>query len=136
MSGLQAVTRPTWDEYFMDIAVAVSRRSDCIRRKVGAVIVSPDHRIVGTGYNGAPAGAPGCDTCPRRYAVDLPHGSSYDTGVGACVALHAEQNALIYTNRVDLPGATMYVTSEICAGCLKMASGAGIAGVHWQELAL
>ena len=51
--------RPNWDEYFLGIAAAVAQRADCERRQVGAVVIGPDHRIVGTGYNGAPAGQPG-----------------------------------------------------------------------------
>lgn len=125
--------RPGWDEYFLGIAEAVSKRADCERRKVGAVVVGTDRRIVGSGYNGAPAGDPGCESCPRRLSGVEP-GSSYDTGPGSCVALHAEQNALLYTDRHDLVGAAMYVTCPPCEGCTKMIRGAGIAAVYYRHL--
>lgn len=119
--------RPSWDEYFGIVAGAIASRSDCERSKVGAVVVK-DGRIVGTGYNGAPAGWPGCASCPRRTS-DCEPGSSYDTGPGSCVALHAEANALIYTDRTDLQGATLYLTRKPCDGCAKLIAGAGIARV-------
>jgi deoxycytidylate deaminase len=74
-----SVDRPSWSDYFMDIADAVAKRSDCERDKVGAVIVK-DRRIRATGYNGSPAGYPGCQSCPRRT---IPKGStqSYDNHV-------------------------------------------------------
>src|SRR5690606_13137912 len=65
-----STSRPSWDEYFLEIAEAVSARADCSRRKVGAVIVSSDRRIVGTGYNGAPAGQPGCRSEERRVGKE------------------------------------------------------------------
>ena len=129
--------RPSWDEYFENLAIAVAQRADCTRRKCGAVIVK-NNRIVATGYNGAPAGEPGCLTdgaCPRgrvSYA-EVPAGSSYDTGPGACVGLHAEQNCLLYCSRADAEGATMYVTHEPCEGCRKMIRGSGILRVVWPE---
>ena len=121
--------RPTFDEYFLGIAEAVSLRSDCERRKVGAVVVN-DRRIRSTGYNGSPAGQPGCDSCPRRLSGVDP-GSSYDTGPGACVALHAEMNAALHCDRSDLLGSTMYITTDPCAGCSKMLHGAGVTRVVW-----
>lgn len=121
--------RPSWDTYFLDGAAWAAGRSDCERSKVGAVIVQ-DRRVRGSGYNGAPAGEPGCETCPRRRSTVAP-GSSYDTGAGSCVALHAEQNALLYTDRADRIGATLYITREPCSGCRREIAGAGIARVVW-----
>ncbi len=121
------VRRPDWDEYFLAGARWAATRSDCERSKCGAVVVR-DRRIVGTGYNGAPAGEPGCETCPRRLS-GIPPGSSYDTGAGQCVAIHAEANALLYTDRADLVGATLYVTREPCDGCMRLIKAAGIARV-------
>lgn len=121
--------RPDWPEYFLGIAEAVAARSSCVRRKVGAVVVS-NRRIMGTGYNDSPAGDPGCEACPRRLSNVEP-GSSYDTGPGACVAIHAEANALIYTNRQDLVASTMYLTSAPCAGCSKLMRAAGITAAVW-----
>lgn len=125
--------RPGWDQYFLGIAEAVAARADCTRRQVGAVVVQ-GHRIVGTGYNGAPAGAPGCETCPRRTSDVAPLAGSYDTGPGACVAIHAEANALLYTNRVDLLEATIYVTTPPCDGCKRLIKGAGITRSFYRHL--
>lgn len=122
-------TRPSWDDYFMDIAKAVSKRSDCERDKVGAVVVK-DRRIRGTGYNGAPSGLPGCQSCPRRQSAVRP-GSNYDQGPGECVAVHAEANALLYCDREDLMDATLYITREPCKACMKLIMASGVAEVNW-----
>lgn len=124
--------RPDWDTYYLQIARAVSARADCTRRKVGAIIVKGD-RIVSTGYNGAAAGRPGCLTagaCPRgRLSVhEVAPGSSYDTGSGACIALHAEQNAILRAG-LDARGATLYVTYTPCDGCSRLIEGVGISRV-------
>lgn len=129
--------RPDWDTYFSDIAIAVAQRADCTRRKCGAVIVK-NNRIVATGYNGVPAGDPGCLTeggCPRGQLSysELAAYSSYDTGPGECRGLHAEQNCLLYSSRADVEGGTMYVTHEPCDGCRKMIRGSGILRVVWPE---
>jgi dCMP deaminase len=123
-------TRPDWDEYFLAIAKTVARRADCSRKQAGAVIVQRN-RIVATGYNGAAAGQPGCGTdraCPRgRLSYDeVPPLSSYDTGPGSCIAIHAEANALLYADRGKCEGATLYCTYEPCDGCLRLIAGAGI----------
>jgi dCMP deaminase len=124
--------RPDWDTYYLDIAQAVSRRADCTRRQVGAIVVQGD-RIVSTGYNGAPAGYPGCLTagaCPRGQMSkdEILPGSSYDTGKGACIALHAEQNAILRAG-LETRGATLYVTHPPCDGCGRLIAGAGFARV-------
>lgn len=119
--------KPTWDEYFLRIAETVSIRSDCERAKVGAVVVQ-GRRIVGTGYNDAPAGQAGCETCPRRLSGVKPD-SPYSEGSGRCVAVHAEANALLYTDRSDLPGATLYSTRTPCRDCAKLVAAAGIVRV-------
>lgn len=139
------MTRPTWDAYFLTIARAVASRADCTRRHAGAVIVDADKRIVSTGYNGAAPGEAGCLTagaCPRgQLGLDaLAPGSSYDTGVGSCTAVHAEANALIYGDWHRFKGATIYVVSlnpdgslhgsqSPCGGCDRLIRGAGIARV-------
>lgn len=123
--------RPDFDRYFLGIADAVAVRADCARRRVGAVVVK-DRRIRATGYNGSPAGDPGCVSCPRRLSSVAP-GSSYDTGAGVCVAVHAEANALLYCDREDLVGATLYITTDPCDGCLKLIRATGIARVVWPE---
>lgn len=121
--------RPDWDDYFLKITRAVARRADCSRRQVGAVIVK-DRRIVATGYNGAPSGNKGCleGGCPRAQSDAAPY-SSYDTGPGSCIAIHAEANAIIYADRSRCEGATIYVTCEPCEGCSRLIAGAGIVRV-------
>lgn len=140
--------RPDWDEYFSNIAVAVSQRADCTRRQVGAVIVKAN-RIVATGYNGSPAGGPSClkGECPRgrHYNVGpvyslagvilqcacglawpCSEASTPGSDYSNCHAIHAEANALLYADRDRTEGATMYVTEEPCADCAKLIKGAGI----------
>lgn len=117
--------RPTWHAYFLDIARAVSARADCTRAQHGAVITK-DNRIVATGYNGAPAGDPGCGTgsCPRgrlSYEQKPSRGDYSD-----CIAVHAEANALLYADRDKCENATIYVTGEPCYDCWKLIRGAGI----------
>lgn len=118
--------RPDWDNYFLVIARAVGRRADCTRRQVGCVIVDTDNRIVGTGYNGAPSGRPGCASegaCPRgqlSYEV-VPKDSNYDN----CIAVHAEANALIWSAYIP-KGSTAYITDAPCFSCEKLLAGAGI----------
>ncbi len=108
--------RPSWDDYFMDIALQVAKRSTCGRLRVGAIIVK-DRRILTTGYNGAPAGLPHCDEV-GHLMVD-----------GHCVrTLHAEQNAIIQAalHGVSVAGSTLYVTHQPCLTCAKMIINAGI----------
>jgi dCMP deaminase len=108
--------RPTWDEYFLEIAFSVAERSTCDRAHVGAVLVR-DKRILSTGYNGSPAGLPHCDEV-GHLIVD-----------GHCVrTLHAEQNAIIQSalHGVGSEGATAYVTHQPCLTCAKMLINAGI----------
>lgn len=116
--------RPSWDDYFMEIAHRVATRSTCLRRQVGAVIVL-DKRILATGYNGAPRGLPHCDeTGCLRQQLDIPSGQRLDL----CRALHAEQNAFLQAalHGVSVGGATMYVTLQPCVTCAKMIINAGI----------
>lgn len=129
------MARPDWDTYFLGICHAVAERADCTRRKVGAVIVK-DHRIVSTGYNGAPAGHYGCleGACPRgsRTYEEQSAGGSYDD----CIGIHAEANAVIYGDYGRMQHGTMYVTDEPCRGCLKLIMGAGILRVITPGLEL
>lgn len=138
------MTRPSWNDYFLGIAAAVAARADCTRRQVGAVLVR-DHRILSTGYNGAPAGEPGCASagaCPRGQS-GVPTRSQYKTGLGACIAVHAEDNALRYARQhpandyADKPfltlRTTMYVTCEPCPGCYRLLEEAGVTHITWPE---
>ncbi len=113
------MTRPSWEEYFMQIARDVSTRATCNRRLVGAVVVL-DKRILTTGYNGAPHGLPHCTEVGCKMQD------------GHCVrTLHAEQNAIVQgaLNGVSLRGATLYVTCQPCNNCAKMIINAGITKV-------
>lgn len=152
--------RPGWDDYFLAIAQAVSLRADCTRRKVGAVIVR-DHRIVSAGYNGSPAGMAGClsdGACPRGRHYELtvegtsydppacscglpwpcpesvPPMSSYDTGPGSCIAVHAEANAILYAGREACIGATIYVSCAPCEGCKRLVCAAGLSRILWPGM--
>lgn len=115
--------RPSWDKYFMDIALEVAKRSTCERAQVGAVIVK-EKRILTTGYNGSPRGLPHC------YEV----GCLMDNG--HCVrTLHAEQNAIIQAalHGVITEGATIYVTHQPCFLCAKMIINAGLVRIVYDN---
>jgi dCMP deaminase len=116
--------RPSWDEYFMAIAEEVARRSTCLRRTVGAVLVV-EKRILATGYNGAPSGVPHCsETGCLRQQMAVPSGERHEL----CRGLHAEQNAVIQAAKhgVRIAGATLYTTHHPCSLCAKIAINAGI----------
>ncbi len=123
--------RPGWDEYYLAIAATVSRRSSCMRRQVGALIVV-DKAIIATGYNGTPMGVRNCDAggCPR-CASDAPPGSGYD----ACICVHAEQNAIVLAARHGnaTKGGVLYTTLRPCFGCAKEAIQAGIREVVFAQ---
>lgn len=130
-SLMKNTSRPDWDEYFLGIADAVSQRADCTRRKVGAVLVDEHHRIISTGYNGAPPGAPGClnGACPRgNLSTDeCPPFSDY----GNCISTHAERNAILYSNPEEREGTTLYITCRPCTGCHQLILDAGVKRVVW-----
>lgn len=127
------MTRPSWDHYFLTIAKAISARADCRRAQHGCVIVK-HHRIVSTGYNGAPAGHRGCleGACPRGLK-SLDEKESLDPDYSDCIAVHAEANALLYADRDKCEGAILYVTGKPCQGCHKLILGAGIIRVVYPE---
>jgi dCMP deaminase len=116
--------RPSWDEYFAQIANQVATRSTCLRRQVGAVIVR-EKRILATGYNGAPRGLAHCEEvgCLREQ-LGIPSGQRQEI----CRGLHAEQNAIIQAalHGVSIAGGTIYVTHQPCITCAKMLINAGI----------
>ena len=115
--------RPTWDEYFMGIALQVAKRSTCDRAHVGAIIVK-DRRILTTGYNGSPSGLPHCDDA-GHLMVD-----------GHCVrTLHAEQNAIIQAayHGFSIKTSILYCTNLPCSICTKMIINAGICRIYYQE---
>jgi len=109
-------SRPPWDEYFLEIAKVIAKRSTCDRARVGAVI-SRNKVILSTGYNGAPRGLPHCDDVGHEI-VD-----------GHCVrTAHAEVNAVAQAakNGISIEGATIYQTISPCYDCFKMLVNAGI----------
>jgi dCMP deaminase len=126
-----AFSRPGWDEYFMDIARTVASRSNCVKRKVAAV-VTRDRRIISTGYNGTPRGTTNCNEggCPR--CNDLAPGG---TRLDECVCSHAEENAITQAayHGVSLKGGTVYTTFSPCLQCTKMIINAGLAEVVFQS---
>ena len=123
--------RPGWDEYFMQIADVVSRRSTCIRRNVGAVIVK-DKRILATGYNGAPSGLAHCaDVGCLREELGIASGERHEI----CRGLHAEQNAIIQAAKygIAIEGSTIYCTVEPCSLCTKMLINSKIVRIVYKE---
>lgn len=118
-------TRPSWDDYFMEIAYVVAKRSTCLRRKVGAVLVS-GRRILATGYNGPPQGLKHCDELGGCYRAKLgiPSGQRQEI----CRAVHAEQNAIIQAavHGVALNNVTLYSTTQPCVTCAKMLINANV----------
>lgn len=116
--------RPTWDEYFLEVAGLVSKRATCLRRKVGAVLVK-DKKILATGYNGAPSGLKHCiDIGCLRQELKIPSGERHEL----CRGLHAEQNVLLQAALygISTKESTLYVTNQPCIICAKMLINAGI----------
>jgi dCMP deaminase len=123
--------RPDWTEYFMDITRLVARRSTCIRRQVGAIVVK-DKRILATGYNGVPTGLAHCeDTGCIREQNNIPSGQRHEL----CRGLHAEQNTIIQAayHGISISGATLYCTTLPCSICLKMLINAGITAIIYEQ---
>ncbi|MDO9262485.1 MAG: cytidine/deoxycytidylate deaminase family protein [Desulfosalsimonadaceae bacterium] len=128
---MTAGDRPTWDAYFMDIAVLVAKRSTCLRRMVGALIVK-DKRILTTGYNGAPSGIRHCiEIGCLRETMKVASGQRHEL----CRGIHAEQNAIIQAayHGVSIRNATLYCTNLPCSICTKMVINAGIQRIYYLE---
>jgi dCMP deaminase len=116
------------DEYFMNIALEVSKRSTCTRRQIGAIIVSDSGEIRSTGYNGNPRGLPHCeDMGCIRDQQKIPSGTRMET----CTAVHAEQNALIQAGPLSR-GGTLYSTIVPCPICARMIINAQIRRVVYS----
>jgi len=122
--------RPSWDEYFMRIALEVSSRSNCIKRKVAAIIVK-DKRIISTGYNGTPRGTRNCNEggCPRCNSF-----AASGTGLEECTCSHGEENAIVQAayHGVCLKDTTIYSTFSPCLMCAKMIINSGIIEVVYN----
>lgn len=115
------MSRPDKDHYYLDIAAAVAKRSTCLRRHFGAIIVKAD-QIISTGYVGAPRGSINCldlQDCPREKA-GIPSGERYEL----CRSVHAEMNAIIHAARPEMIGATLYLA------CLSPQTGERVVGVR------
>ena len=120
--------KPEFDDIYMELAVNLSKRSHCIKRQVGAVLTK-DTRIISIGYNGPPAGTHNCDEewpgegCPR------------DSKGSCSLALHAEQNAIVYAvrNRTSIEESTLYVTLSPCIACARIIYSVGISKVIFLD---
>ncbi|HET6228270.1 MAG TPA: dCMP deaminase family protein [Bacteroidia bacterium] len=118
--------KPSFDDIYMELAENLAKRSHCVKAQVGAVLTK-DTRIVSLGYNGPPAGTHNCDEvwpeegCPR------------DSKGSCSLALHAEQNAILYAskNNVSIEGSTLYVTLSPCIACARVIFTTGIRKVYY-----
>ncbi|MGI4729544.1 MAG: deoxycytidylate deaminase [Janthinobacterium lividum] len=122
------MAKKSFDSIFMHLATDLALRSHCVKAQVGAVLTK-DTRIISIGYNGPPAGTHNCDE-------EFPeHGCARDAKGSCSLALHAEQNAILYAvkNGAKLEGATLYVTLSPCLPCARLIFSAGISAVFYQK---
>jgi len=123
--------RPDNDQYFMEMAFLVAKRSTCLRRKVGAVVVK-DKRVLSRGYNGSPKGTMHCEElgCIRDQ-LQVPSGTRHEL----CRGVHAEQNAVIQAAYfgVSIKDSTIYTTTYPCSMCAKIIINAGVTEVVYCE---
>jgi dCMP deaminase len=118
------MSRPDFDDIFMELAVNLAKRSHCIKKHVGAVLTK-ETRIISIGYNGPPAGTHNCD-------LEFPETGCARDSKGSCsLALHAEQNAILYAvkNNTSVDGSTLYVTLSPCLACSRIIFSMGISKV-------
>ena len=122
-----------WNEYFLEIAQTVAKRSNCIRAQVGAVIVGPDKKIKATGYNGVPSKVVSCLELGECYRIknNIPSGTRYET----CRSIHAEQNAIIQAGQDRCQKGTMYIWGHnmICILCKRFIVQSGIETVYLRK---
>jgi dCMP deaminase len=123
--------RPDWDEYFLSIAQVVASRSNCVKRKVAAILVK-DRRIISTGYNGTPRGTRNCNEggCPRCNSL-----AASGTALEECLCSHGEENAITQAayHGTSVKGAAIYTTFSPCLLCTKMIINAGITEVIYNQ---
>lgn len=123
--------RPSWEEYFMGIAQLVSRRSTCLRRQVGAVLVKHKN-VLATGYNGTPTGVTHCEeTGCLREQLNIPSGERHEL----CRGLHAEQNVIVQAAKhgINIDGSTLFCTNAPCIICAKMIINSGIKEIVYLD---
>jgi dCMP deaminase len=124
------LNRPSWDEYFIQIAEIVKTRATCFRRQVGAVLVNDNKQIISTGYNGVPRGIEHCTikTCTKLYEKS---GEKNEI----CPAVHAELNAILQAASAGISpeGTTLYSTTRPCSGCTMAIINVGIKRVVYVE---
>jgi dCMP deaminase len=127
---VKQISRPGWDEYFMNIAKVAASRSNCVRRKVAAIIVR-DKRVVSTGYNGTPRGTKNCNEggCPRCNGR-----ATSGTALDECLCSHGEENAIVQASYhgVSLKDGVIYTTFAPCLMCAKMIINSGIREVVYN----
>jgi dCMP deaminase len=122
------MTKPSFDEIYMELAEKLAKRSHCVKAQVGAVLTK-DTRIVSLGYNGPPAGTHNCD-------IEWPENGCARDSKGSCsLALHAEQNAILYAakNNVSMEGTTLYITLSPCIACARVIFTTGIKKVYFKD---
>ncbi len=120
------MNKPSFDDIYMELAENLAKRSHCVKAQVGAVLAK-DTRIVSLGYNGPPAGTHNCD-------IEWPEEGCPRDSKGSCsLALHAEQNAILYAskNNVSIEGSTLYVTLSPCISCARIIYTTGIKKVYY-----
>ena len=122
------MTRPTFDDIYMELAQKLAMRSHCVKISVGAVLTK-DTRIISLGYNGPPAGTHNCDQ-------EWPEtGCARDRKGGCSLAIHAEENAILYAvkNGTQINGATLYTTLSPCIACARLILSSGIKAVFYAD---
>ena len=128
---LRRIERPDWDTYFMNIAQVVASRSNCLKRKVAALIVK-DGRIISTGYNGTPRNTRNCfeGGCPRCNSVG-PSGQD----LSECYCSHGEENAIVQAayHGIAIKGSALYTTFSPCLLCTKMIINSGVTEVVYNQ---
>jgi dCMP deaminase len=124
--------RPTWDETWMAVADTIALRSRCSRAGIGAVVVSANNRICSTGYNGPAARYPRdgecIEFCPRAQGL-----TALDNTYDQCPSIHSELNALLYVDRSQVEGGTIYVSESMCMSCAKAVSNSGLSRVVMRQ---
>lgn len=129
--------RKDWDTYFMDIAYMASTRAQCPRRHVGAVLVQ-GKKLLGTAYNGAPMGVDDCTEAgcmiSTEYELKTVDGKEQMVKKERCIrTIHAEQNLLLFTDRTDREGSTVYCTDQPCWTCANMLANSGIQEIVYHR---